>query len=193
MTGFDVRNKPSGPSAAPLSAGPLLKVQGLRDSTVRGQASQRPRRIRPADRERRIAVVFALALLLVAGCGGGGKTLAKTEWIARAEVICIRAADAFDELDPDRFSSQAEFARNVDELFDNYLGDLRELPPPSEDQATIEQWLDLESQLADSWAEFLQSDGRKAASQTFEKTAGRITGRADSLIRAFGASKCSND
>lgn len=115
------------------------------------------------------------------------------EWIARAEVICVRAADAFDELDPDRFSNQAEFARNVDELFDNYLRDLQELPPLSQDEATIEQWLDLETQLADSWAEFLQSDGGGAATQTFEKTAGQITRRADNLIRAFGASKCSND
>ena len=141
---------------------------------------------------------FALGAVLAvcnfsAGCAGGGETLTKTEWIARAEVICVRAADAFDELDPDGFSSQAEFGRSVDELFDNYLGDLQALPPPSQDQTTIEEWLDLETQLADSWAEFLRSDGGKAATQTFEKTAGQITKRADDLIRAFGASKCSND
>ena len=115
------------------------------------------------------------------------------EWIARAEVICVRSADAFDELDPDRFSSQAEFARNVDELFDDYLGDLQDLRPPPQDEATIARWLDLNTQLADSWAEFLRSDGGEAANQVFTKTAEPLTRRADSLIREYGAAKCSID
>ena len=133
------------------------------------------------------------ACVLSAGCGGSGQTLTKTEWIARAEVICVRAADAFDELDPDRFSNQAKFARSVDELFDGSLGDLQDLPPPSEDTATIERWLDLNTQLADSWVEFIRSDGDEAATTAFSKTAEGLTRRADSLIRAFGASKCAND
>ncbi len=115
------------------------------------------------------------------------------EWIARAEVICVRAADAFDELDPDRFSNQEEFALNVDELFDDYLGDLQDLSPPSQDEATIARWLDLNAQLADSWAEFVRSDGGEAATRAFAKTAEPITRRADSLIRGYGAAKCSID
>ena len=145
-------------------------------------------------RPRTLALGTVLAAcLLAAGCGGSEETLTKVEWIARAEAICVRAADTFDELDPDRFSNQEEFARSVDELFDEYLGDLRNLPPPAQDEATIARWLDLNSQLADSWAEFLQSDGSETTTQAFESTAERITRRADSLIRSYGAAKCSND
>lgn len=115
------------------------------------------------------------------------------EWIARAEAICVRAADAFDKLDPDSFSNQAEFARNVDELFDDYLGGLGDLSPPFQDEATIARWLDLNAQLADSWAEFLRSDGGETATLAFEQTGARITTRADTLIRDYGAAKCSND
>jgi hypothetical protein len=38
-----------------------------------------------------------------------------------------------------------------------------------------------------------RSDGDEAATTAFSKTAEGLTRRADSLIRAFGASKCAND
>ena len=140
----------------------------------------------------RVAAATGSLLLLLAGCGGD-KALTKSEWIAQAEAICIRAGDELDKLDPDNFDSQTEFAGAVNDAFAAYIADLRVLTSPPDDQATITEWLDLQVKLAEARKRFLVSDGGQRATETFSKTAAPISKRADRLIRRFGAAKCAVD
>jgi hypothetical protein len=137
----------------------------------------------------RAVVTLGALLLLLAGCGDE-KTLTKSEWIAEAEVICARAGKALDELDPDNFDSQKEFARAAVDVFGDYLADLRALTAPPGDQATITRWLDLQEELAEAWGSFLASAGGETATEVFVETAEPISKRADRLIRRFGADGC---
>lgn len=89
-------------------------------------------------------LVVALAVALVAGCGGGGgKRLSRTEFAAKADAICRK----YDRLSQSisNPTSLAELAAAVDKLtplLDRSVKDLRTLRPPKDEQATADRWID---------------------------------------------------
>lgn len=87
-------------------------------------------------------LVVALAVTLVAGCGGGGKRLSKKEYASRADSICRKYNRLSQKIANPR--SLSDLARAVDKLkplLDQSIKDLRKLSPPKNEQATADSWL----------------------------------------------------
>jgi hypothetical protein len=86
-------------------------------------------------------LVVALAVTLVAGCGGGGsKRLSKTEYAAKADAICRKFNSASQASSSS--SGLARVAGKLTRLLDQSVKDLRNLKPPADEQATADRWLD---------------------------------------------------
>ena len=89
-------------------------------------------------------LVVALAVALVAGCGGGGgQRLSRTEFAAKADAICRKYNRLSQSISNP--TSLAELAAAVDKLtplLDRSVKDLRTLRPPKDEQATADRWID---------------------------------------------------
>jgi hypothetical protein len=91
---------------------------------------------------RRLLVV-ALAVTLVAGCGGGGgKRLSKTQYAARADAICRKYNRLSQAIaNPKSLKQLADAVDKITPLLDRSVTELRKLSPPKNEQATADQWL----------------------------------------------------
>ncbi len=92
----------------------------------------------------RRAVFLVLALVLLAGCGGGGsKRLSREEYISKADGICGKYNQQTKALaNPSNLTELAAVADKTLPILDNALKDLRKLKPPVDEQATVDKWLD---------------------------------------------------
>jgi hypothetical protein len=91
----------------------------------------------------RRASFLLLALVVVAGCGGGGSSrLTRDQYAAKADAICAKYNQQTRALaNPSSLSELANVADQTIPILDHALGDLRKLKPPSDEQATADQWL----------------------------------------------------
>jgi hypothetical protein len=91
----------------------------------------------------RRASFLLLALVVVAGCGGGGSSrLTRDQYAAKADAICAKYNQQTRALaNPSSLSELANVADQTIPILDHALGDLRKLKPPSNEQATADQWL----------------------------------------------------
>jgi hypothetical protein len=95
-------------------------------------------------------VAAVLAAAAVAGCGGDDSgELSKDEFIAQADQICAdfnESADA-DQQEFESLLDQGDFEAAADSFdqtaadSEEALAELEALPPPAEDQETIDEWL----------------------------------------------------
>jgi hypothetical protein len=85
-----------------------------------------------------------LALLLAAGCrgGGGSKPLTRDQYAAKADAICAKYEQQLRI--PEGVSSRSELAAAVDKtspVLAKVLDEIRKLKPPADEQATVDAWL----------------------------------------------------
>jgi hypothetical protein len=91
----------------------------------------------------RWASTLLLALLLAAGCRGGGdsKPLTRDQYAAKADAICAKYKQ---QLKVPRVSSMSELAASIDKtspVLAKALDEIRKLKPPANEQATVDGWL----------------------------------------------------
>jgi hypothetical protein len=90
----------------------------------------------------RRALLLLLAVVLLAGCGGGSKRLSKEEYASKADAICAKYNQQTKALqNPTSLSELGDVADKTLPILDNALKDLRKLKPPTDEQATADQWL----------------------------------------------------
>jgi len=91
----------------------------------------------------RRAAFLVLAVVLLAGCGGGGgKRLSREEYVSKADAICGKYNQQTKALaNPSNLAELAAVADKTLPILDNALKDLRKLKPPEDEQATVDQWL----------------------------------------------------
>jgi hypothetical protein len=87
-----------------------------------------------------------LALLFLAGCGGGssssGQPLTREQYASQADAICGKYKQKTNALSrPATLHDLADVADQVLPLLDDARGELRALRPPAEEQATAKAWL----------------------------------------------------
>jgi hypothetical protein len=91
----------------------------------------------------RRAFPLLLAIVLAAGCGGGGgKRLTREEYAAKADEVCKKYNEQTKALEnPTNLRDLAKVADKTLPILDNALGDLRKLKPPENEQAKVDEWL----------------------------------------------------
>ena len=84
-----------------------------------------------------------LALVLAAGCGGGGgKPLTHDEYATKADTICGKYTQQTKALaNPKSLSDLADVADKTLPILGHAISDLRKLKPPANEQSTVDQWL----------------------------------------------------
>jgi hypothetical protein len=92
----------------------------------------------------RWASTLLLALLLAAGCrgGGGSKPLTRDHYAAKADAICAKYKQQLKV--PKGVSSMSELVAAVDKtspMLAKALDEIRKLKPPADEQATVDGWL----------------------------------------------------
>jgi hypothetical protein len=99
-------------------------------------------------------LVVALAVTLVAGCGGsGGKRLSKTEFAAKSDAVCRKFNRLSQQISsPKTLSELATAVDKLRPLMDRSVQDLQKLRPPKEEQDTADRWLDSLRSIGDDLA-----------------------------------------
>jgi hypothetical protein len=87
-----------------------------------------------------------LAIVLAAGCGGGGshgQRLTHDQYAAKADAICGKYKQKTDALSrPATLSDLADVSDQVLPLLHDARGELHALRPPQNEEATANAWLD---------------------------------------------------
>jgi hypothetical protein len=138
-------------------------------------------------------------MLLLAGCGGGGdggERLSKDEWIEEADAICARADEEVGALtEPSTLDEIPEFTESASEISREALADLRALQPPEEDQATVDEMLDLVEQQIELGEQIGEAarDGDQEEVQRLAAEAEPLEGEANEKARQYGLEDCGED
>jgi hypothetical protein len=85
-----------------------------------------------------------LALVVLAGCGGGGssKALTKQEYASKADAICSKYNQKIKALgNPKSISDLADVADKTLPLIESAIGEFKKLKPPAAEQSTASQWI----------------------------------------------------
>jgi len=94
----------------------------------------------------RRATPLLLAIVVAAGCGGGGSKgdrLTREQYADKADAICTKYKQKTDALSrPATLSDLADVADQVLPLLRNARGELRALRPPQDEQTQASAWLD---------------------------------------------------
>jgi hypothetical protein len=87
-----------------------------------------------------------LAIVLAAGCGGGGSSgqrLTRDQYAAKADAICSKYKQKTDALSrPSTLSDLAKVSDQVLPLLHDAQGELGDLRPPQDEEATANAWID---------------------------------------------------
>src|SRR5262249_44824159 len=92
----------------------------------------------------RQALALVIALLVLAGCGGGGnKALTKQEYASKADTICSNFEAKIKSLrNPKNVKELADVADKAVPLLESAITELNNLNPPADEQSTASQWID---------------------------------------------------
>src|SRR5918996_1057382 len=108
----------------------------------------RPRRVVPLALFAVAIVAVAVAVAAIAGVGpfdGDGEELTEEELIAQGDEICIEGRERFAELqeDPPKSAAEAaELTRQLIEITEGEIDDLRALNPPADLEAALDDYLE---------------------------------------------------
>jgi hypothetical protein len=148
---------------------------------------------------RGLAGISAAVLLVLAGCGGDGdeaEPLSKSEWIEQANEICAQADVDIEALgDPATLDEIGELTDEASGISRDALADLRALRPPEEDQATVDQMLDLVEQQIEIGEQIGEAarNGDEAEVRRLAAEAQPLEAQADEMGRQYGLDDCAND
>lgn len=140
------------------------------------------------------AAAAAALALVAAGCGGGGgDRLTLEEFVAQADAICKEYNAKFDALgEPESQDELGSFVREGQGIAEDQVAALRELSPPEDTEAKIEEaYATLDEQVA------LFDDFADAADASDEAKIQEISGKlddlnekADSIAEEIGLKEC---
>jgi hypothetical protein len=151
----------------------------------------------PPPRALLLVLAGALAIVLAAGCGGGGDgTLTKDEFISQGDEICKNAHDQFAELQknpPTTADEAAALTQKLIDISENELSQLRDLNAPAAVRSSLDKYLSAREQgiaiLKNGLAAAQKGDARAyaaAQAQTAKTQVNRLK-----LARAVGFDECS--
>jgi hypothetical protein len=102
--------------------------------------------VRRASVAATVSVLAISSIALIAGCGGGdGEELTREELIAQGDEICKQGRQQFVELQkdpPQSAAESAELTRQLIEITEEEIDDLRDLNAPAESQQALEEYLE---------------------------------------------------
>jgi hypothetical protein len=147
----------------------------------------------------RRASTLLLAIVVLAGCGGSdssGQRLTRDEYAKQADAICSKYKHKTDALSrPATLSDLADVADQVLPLLDDARGELRDLRPPQNEEATANAWLDEFDVITDDVKKIRdaakKNDG--AAVQAAAAPALQHNQHANELATQLGMTVCSKD
>lgn len=144
-----------------------------------------------------LASIAGAGVLFLAACGGdGGERLSKDEWIEQADAICAQADEDVEALtEPTQLDEIPEFTDTASEISRGALSDLRALQPPEEDQATVDEMLDLvkhQIEIGEQIGEAAE-DGDQDEVQRLADESDPIESEADEKARQYGLKDCGSD
>ena len=147
----------------------------------------------------RRASTLLLAIVVLAGCGGSdssGQRLTRDEYAKQADAICSKYKQKTDALSrPATLSDLADVADQVLPLLDDARGELRDLRPPQNEEATANAWLDEFDVITDDVKKIRdaakKNDG--AAVQAAAAPALQHNQHANELATQLGMTVCSKD
>jgi hypothetical protein len=151
-------------------------------------------------RGRGLAGITAAGMLVLAGCGGdggdGAESLSKSEWIEQADEICAQADEDVEALtDPTTLDEIGAFTDEASGISRDALADLRALRPPEEDQATVDEMLDLVEQQIEIGEQIGEAarNGDEAEVERLVAEAEPLEAEADEMARQYGLEDCADD
>lgn len=147
----------------------------------------------------RRASLLLLTVLLAAGCGGGGgssERLTRADYASKADAICGKYNQQTKALaNPSSLSDLADVADKTLPILDNALNELRDLKPPTSEQATADQWLAEVEKLKGDLKEIRDkaNDNDMKGVQAVVPKATEHNNRANQLATELGMTVCNKD
>jgi hypothetical protein len=141
--------------------------------------------------------ILALAIVVLAGCGGGsGKALSKAEYASKADAICGKYTQQTKALgNPSSIKELASIADKALPILDHAISDLKKLKPPADEQALVDQWLVQVGLLKQDLQEIRDKAkaGDLAGVQALVPTAQQHNSKSNQLAATLGMSVCNKD
>ena len=142
------------------------------------------------------ALLVAISIGALVGCGGGSEELSAEELVAMGDEICTEERDRFDEIQSVPLTSASVGAKQAEELLaaaESAQDDLRDLEPPEEIRDSYDSYLDARDEVSD-----LLERGREAAEDKDGAAFGKAQEEAaagaakrEKLARELGFKVCS--
>jgi hypothetical protein len=147
----------------------------------------------------RRAFPLLLAVVLAGGCGNNsssGERLTREQYAAKADAICSKYTQKANALaKPATLSDLANVSDQVIPLLHDARGELRDLRPPQQEEATANAWLDEFDVIVDD-VEKIRDAAKKndaAAVQAAATPALQHDRRANDLATQLGMTVCNKD
>jgi hypothetical protein len=140
-----------------------------------------------------------LAIVLAAGCGGGGSSgqrLTRDQYAAKADAICSKYKQKTDALSrPSTLSDLADVSDQVLPLLHDAKGELGDLRPPEDEETTANAWLDQFDVIIGDVEKIRDAakKGDTAGVQAAAAPALRHNQHANDLASQLGMTVCSKD
>jgi hypothetical protein len=145
---------------------------------------------------RRLLVVVAVLVGLLAACGGGSARLGKEEYAKRADALCDKYAAQLKGLgQPKSFPELARFADKAAPLAQGLIDDTKKLRPPKGEQALVDQWSAENQRIVDAIEALgaaARKNDQKAAKAALDAGDAANT-KSNALGRRLGMSACTKD
>jgi hypothetical protein len=138
-----------------------------------------------------------LAIVVAAGCGGGGgKRLSRDQYASKADAVCRKYnAQAKLLVAPTNLSELGKAFDRALPLLEKAIKDLRKLKPPESEQARADQWLTQVENLKDDLAEIrdkARDNDEQGVQATFRK-ATQDDQRGNQLATKLGMTACNKN
>lgn len=144
----------------------------------------------------RVAPV-ALAVLVLAGCGGGdGNRLTREEWTTQADAICQRVNERLEETEqPTTMAELVTVLEQGLEDVDAAVADLRELEPPEDMEADVDAWIgkvEAASEQIEEARDAAKAQDEEALAEALEEGT-RINDDGNRRARELGLKECAEE
>jgi len=143
-----------------------------------------------------LAVALA-GFAILSGCGGGDtQTLTKAGFVSAADEVCMRARDQFmaaQQNPPNTAQGTADLQRNLIDISENELHEIRDLEAPAEVQPALDRYLGAREQgiaLLKKGLAAAENDDAQAYSAAMAKLAAGQVQRLK-LAQSVGFNECS--